>query len=101
MKMYEAMIIFRPGLSEKEQKAEFHKLENLLKEAQAQIANAGVFGKRLLAYEIKKCKEGLYYLIGFSTQDPAVISKLKKHCSINENILRVLIVKKQAEPVKV
>ncbi len=101
MKMYEAMIIFRPGLNEEEQKGEFHKLENLLKEADVQIANAQVYGKRLLAYEIKKCKEGLYYLIDFSTQDPAVISKLKRHCSINENILRILIVKKQAKPVKV
>jgi small subunit ribosomal protein S6 len=95
--MYEAIVIFRPGLSEEEQRLEFGKLEHLLKEAQAQIHNAGVFGKRLLAYEIKKCKEGLYYQINFSVEDTTVISKLKRHCSINENILRILIVKKKEQ----
>lgn len=95
MPAYEAMFIFKPGLKEEEQKALAAEMENVLKTNEAKIESSQVFGKRHLAYEIKKQKEGLYYLITFSTVRPEVISKLKQACKVNENILRALIVRKK------
>jgi len=94
---YEAMIIFRPGLGEEEQKARVSEVENILKENQAALQSSQVFGKRRLAYEINKYKEGLYYLINFSASGGAAVSRLKAACNINENVLRVLVVKKEAK----
>ncbi|MBL7084816.1 MAG: 30S ribosomal protein S6 [Candidatus Omnitrophica bacterium] len=100
MAAYEAMFIFKPDLKEEEQKALVDDLENILKENQSEIVNSQVFGRRQLAYEINKHKEGLYYLMDFSTQAGAVVSKLKRACNINENVLRTLIVKKNSKETK-
>ena len=94
MPSYEAIFIFKPDLKEEEQKTLVGELENILKGNQAEIENKQVFGKRYLAYEINKYKEGLYYLINFSTQMGAVVSKLRHLCKINENVLRVSILKR-------
>ena len=97
MQHYEAMFIFRPELKEEEQKALVGELENILKENQSEIESSQVFGKRALAYEINKHKEGLYYLINFSSSVGAVVAKLKDACNVNENILRTLITKRRAK----
>ncbi|UCB57296.1 MAG: 30S ribosomal protein S6 [Candidatus Omnitrophota bacterium] len=97
MSAYEAMFIFQPGLGEQEQKTQVAGIENILKENQAKLLNSQVFGRRQLAYVLNKHKEGLYHLMDFSASSGAVVTKLKKACGINENILRVLIVKKEAK----
>ena len=95
MRSYEAMFIFKANLKEEEQKVLISELENILKKNQTEIENMQLFGRRHLAYEINKNKEGLYYLMNFSGQDPSVVSKLKQFCNINENVLRTLIIKKK------
>ncbi|MCQ9207796.1 MAG: 30S ribosomal protein S6 [Omnitrophica bacterium] len=97
MATYEAMFIFKPNLTEEGQKELTAKLEKLLQENQAVLENSQVFGRRQLAYEIDKQKEGLYYLMNFSSGVSAVIPKLKYLCNIDENVLRILIVKKESK----
>ena len=94
MPAYEAMIILHPNLTEEEQKALMGDLENILKESQAQIRSSQLFARRQLAYEIKKCKEGLYYLMDFSVPEGSVVAKLKQVCNVNEKVLRILVVRK-------
>jgi small subunit ribosomal protein S6 len=91
---YEAMFIFRPGLKEEEQKALIEGLEKILTENQAKKENSQALGKRYLAYEINKNKEGVYYLLNFSSPTGTVVSKLNHSCKLNENVLRTLIIKK-------
>ena len=54
MPTYEAMFIFKPSLKEEEQKQLIGELENIIKENQAKVEKAEVFGRRHLAYDIKK-----------------------------------------------
>ncbi len=49
-------------------------------------------GKKKLAYEIKKQVNGAYYLIICEASND-VIKEFDRKCSINENILRHLILK--------
>lgn len=95
MPAYEAMFIFRPDLEEEKQKKLVGELENILRQNQAELEHSGLFGRRSLAYEINKFKEGLYYLMNFSASGEAVIPNLKRACKINENVLRLLVVKKK------
>jgi ribosomal protein S6 len=44
-------------------------------------------GKRMLAYPIKKHKEG-YYFVDYFKLDSLAVKKLKAQFNINENILR-------------
>lgn len=100
MNSYEAMFIFRPSLNEEEQKTQVKELENILQQNQAAIEASQVFGRRRLAYEINKCKEGVYYLINFSAKASGVVSALERACNINENVLRTLVVRKKAKQAK-
>ncbi|MBP7333873.1 MAG: 30S ribosomal protein S6, partial [Candidatus Cloacimonas sp.] len=50
-------------------------------------------GKRMLAYPIKKHKEG-YYFVDYFKLDSLAVKKLKAQFNINENILRHLFVAK-------
>ena len=93
MPAYEALFILKPDLKEEEQKSLIESLENLLKDNKASIEASEVYGKRQLAYEIKKVKEGLYYLIQF-TSGGAVCAKLKHACNVNENVVRLLVTKR-------
>jgi small subunit ribosomal protein S6 len=88
------MFIFRPGLKEEEQKVLMEGLDKILGENQAKKENSQVLGKRYLAYEIDKNKEGFYYLLNFSSSAGTVVSRLNRSCKLNENILRALIIKK-------
>jgi len=92
---YEAMFILKPELKEEVQKDLVSRLEKILKENECEIKSSQVFSKRYLAYEINKCKEGLYYLMNFSAPTGAVVSKLKQACNINELVLRLLVIKRR------
>ncbi len=93
MPAYEALFLVRPDLKEEEQNTLIQNMENLLKENKATIEVSQVYGKRQLAYEIKKFKEGLYYLMQF-TSPGEVCAKLKYACNVNENVLRLLLTKR-------
>lgn len=93
MPAYEALFIFKPDLKEEEQKTLIESLEKLLKDNKANIETSQVYGKRQFAYEINKLKEGLYYLIQF-TSGGAVCAILKHACNINENVIRLLVTKR-------
>ena len=56
------------------------------------ITNVDEWGKKRLAYEIQKMKEGYYYFIQFDA-DAACPAELEKRVRIMDNVLRYLIVR--------
>ncbi|MFH1046373.1 MAG: 30S ribosomal protein S6 [Candidatus Omnitrophota bacterium] len=100
MSAYEAMFIFRPDINEEAHKALVQEMENIIKNNQATITESQMYGRKQLAYEIKKCKEGLYHLINFSALTGVVPDQLKHACSINESVIRVLILKREEKKLK-
>ncbi|MFC1805294.1 30S ribosomal protein S6 [Candidatus Omnitrophota bacterium] len=92
MKKYEAMFIVRPDISEEEKKAVFNQIKETFNKFKATIVNASVWAeKRKLGFAIKKCQEGLYYLVDFTLEDTKAMSEIKRVLAINENILRFMI----------
>jgi ribosomal protein S6 len=60
---------------------------------QGKVSAASVWAeKRKLIFPIKKCQDGLYYLMNFSIAGQAV-KEVSQGYKLNENILRVLITK--------
>lgn len=93
MNDYEAMFIVRPELNEEEKKELYAQLNDTITKSQGEILSSGVWSeKRKLCYPIKKAQEGIYYLVTFKIA-PGAILKLKQTFRLNENIIRVLIVK--------
>ena len=93
MNKYEAMFVVNPDLSEEERKTLFSQLNDAISKNKGTVSHSGVWSeKRKLYFPIKKHQEGVYYLINF-TLDPLAITELRRIYKLNENILRVLIIR--------
>ena len=92
-KNYEAVLILKPDLAEEERKKLFSQIAEPIAKNNGTIAKQEVWiEKRKLIFPIKKCQEGLYYLLRFSG-GPELTAQLNRSYKLNENILRTLIIK--------
>jgi len=93
MNKYEAMFIIKPDLSEEDRKTLFSQIQEAIVKNNGQVTNAVIWAeKRKLIFPLKKQQEGVYYLVNFSAPAEA-ITKLKYTFKLNEQILRVLILR--------
>ena len=69
------------------------KIEDEAREAVVEKAKS--YGKKRLAYEVQKMREGFYYFIQFEA-DATCPAEVERHVRIMDNVMRYLIVKKEA-----
>ena len=91
MNKYEVMFIAKPlEDAEVDPIAEF--VSNLIKKNGGNVEKVDRWGKRHLAYPVKKQADGNYLLINFEA-DPEVIKEIDRVMKIQDDILKHLIVK--------
>ncbi len=95
MNKYELCIVFKPNLEEEELKSEFEKVLGYIERFGGTVDKVDNWGKRKLAYEIEKLREGFYYFITFSGESTTPI-ELEKRIRIIETVLRYLITRQDA-----
>lgn len=91
MRDYELVVILTSSLSEEQKKSQIKKIEDLLGK-KGKVKKADVWGKKALAYPIKKQQEGIYVLFEISLDDKFV-SELDKKLKLEEKVLRYLLIK--------
>ena len=94
MNKYEIMFIVKPDLEETAIKNEAESLKKVLTNLEAKIVEEKAMGQRELAYEIKKYRNGYYFLFVVEGSHEAV-KEFDRLAGINENILRHLIIRKE------
>ena len=87
---YESMVVLDGTLPDDIIQKEQKQIEELLKQ-NAQFEKTDVWGKRVLAYTIRKKKTGVFCLFLFEGEGSAVIA-LDKYVKLNTNVLRHLTV---------
>lgn len=93
MKKYEVMLIIKPDLSEDDKKTLLNQIHETVTKNGGSVTNGAVWSeKRKLFFPIKRCREGVYYLLNF-TGEPKSITDINHAYKLNENILRILISK--------
>ena len=90
MRDYEAMFIFKPQLSGEKLEKEIKGIETTIKSQGKGEVMYENWGKRTLAYPIKKFNEGIYVNYQF-TALPVSIVKIKEAIKHRANILRLII----------
>jgi small subunit ribosomal protein S6 len=90
MRDYEVVIIIQPDLDETATNAVVERVNNWITEANGQVVKTETWGKRRLAYEIRKQREG-YYVLLYSQMDPAAVSELERNLQFLEPVLRFMI----------
>ena len=78
--------------TEEERKEIVSNLENAFTKNKATITLSKELGQRELAYEIKKCKSGFYYLYNIESNDDAAVKEFKRLAKIEENVIRDLVI---------
>jgi small subunit ribosomal protein S6 len=95
MRTYELTLIFKPDLKEEEQDKIIGGLKKVVegkKGRPGKVVSAKLWGRKPLAYQIKKQKEGIYHLVAFEIE-PQVLEELEKKIKLEEDIIRHLIVR--------
>ncbi|AGC67156.1 30S ribosomal protein S6 [Thermoclostridium stercorarium subsp. stercorarium DSM 8532] len=89
---YESIFVVNPQLEDEKIKEIIEKMKSLV-ESNAQLEKIEEWGKKKLAYEIAKQKEGYYVLMQF-TAEPNFPAELERVYKITEGVIRYLIVKR-------
>lgn len=91
MRNYELSVVLFPTLNEEDKVAALEKVKELITRFGGEITNVDDWGKRKLAYEIEKQREGFYYFIQFNAETSAP-AEIESRIRIMETVLRYLIV---------
>ncbi len=91
MRCYETMFILKPTLTAEEISAKIEFFKGILTGNGASIEGVIDMGMRNLAYEIKKCKRGYYFVIYFKAA-PNLVAELERNYRINEDIIRFIVI---------
>ena len=88
-KMYESAILINAALEENQIQSIISHVKELISSNDGEITDVEDWGRKRLAYVIKKSKIGYYIIFQFNAY-PQIISTLEKFYKLDENILRYL-----------
>jgi small subunit ribosomal protein S6 len=96
-------VIVDPRPTDEEAAALLTQLGENLKALGAEVSRIDNWGKRRLAYDIRKQREGTYAVLEVSAE-PAMVKEFERQLRLNENVLRFLStripIRKKARPAK-
>ena len=94
MKRYEIMFILNPDLNESEINSEIEKIKDSVTKRNGETNELNIWGRRQLAYPIRKFQEGVYFL-GYFNLSEETPQELSGEWKLSANILRFLVLKKE------
>ena len=93
MNDYEGLFLIKPDLKEEDAKNTYKMISDTVTKNGGTIAKEEIWGKRLLAYPVKKFKDGYYYKLNFTSPSEAIV-KNEAVYKLNGDILRSMITKR-------
>ena len=96
MNKYELAVVVSAKIEDEERAAVVDKCKALIERFGGTITNVDDWGKKRLAYEIQKMKEGFYYFIQFEAESSAP-AEIESPIRIMDNVVRYLVVKNETK----
>ncbi len=93
MNNYEGIFIIKPEIKEEDVKNVFKAIGDMVTKNGGNIKKEDPWGKRLLAYPVKKLKEAYYYKLDFESPSNTV-AKVEAACKLNADIVRAMITRR-------
>ena len=93
MNKYESVIIINPSVEEEGIKALIAKYTDLINN-EGKVESVDEIGKKRLAYEIMKNKEGYYVVFNFEAK-PELIAELERNYRIDDSIMKFITIRKE------
>lgn len=98
MRRYETVIIVPVDLPDDEITGLIDRYKPIITNHKGLVIKVEKWGKRKLAYEIKKHNKGFYMLIDFAGQS-ATVTELERNLKIDDKILKFMTVKKDDQVI--
>ena len=92
MNKYESVVIINPNVEENSLKELIERFQTLIN-TDGKVEQVNELGKKKLAYEIKKQKEGYYVVYDFEA-NPNLIAELERNYRITDEVMKFIVVKK-------
>lgn len=93
MRQYETGFVLSPGLSEEETEGFIKQMAEVIAQKKGRMVKQDVWGKRRLAYPIKRYHEGTY--VFFLYEGPGDVSQeLERRFKQTDSVIRFLTIKK-------
>ncbi len=96
MPIYESIFIINPNLSDDETNTIIKKMQDVVAKQGGEMTKFEDWGKKKLAYEVKKQKRGHYVFFQFKGT-PAAISELERTYKLTDAVIKFLSVKLEKE----
>lgn len=93
MRDYELTLVLKPDLADKAREDLLEKIKKLVEDAGGKVESQDLWGKKTLAYPIKKEKEGIYVYLILSLPAKETFP-IEKKVKMDEGVLRHLFVRK-------
>ena len=95
MNKYELAVVVNAKIEDDARLATIEKVQNYITRFGGTVTNVDEWGKRKLAYEIQKMREGFYYFISFESEASAP-AEIEARLRIMDNVMRFLVVRQEA-----
>ncbi|MCC8067397.1 MAG: 30S ribosomal protein S6 [Clostridiales bacterium] len=95
MNKYELAVVVSAKLEDEDRAATIEKVKDLVTRFGGTVTEVEEWGKRKLAYEIRKMREGFYYFVRFEA-DSTCPAEVEKRIRIMEDVIRYLCVRQDA-----
>ena len=95
MNKYELAVVVSAKIEDEDRAATIEKVKEYITRFGGTVTEVDEWGKRKLAYEIQKMREGFYYFVHFES-DAACPAEVEKRVRIMENVIRYLCVRQDA-----
>ncbi|MCC6485840.1 MAG: 30S ribosomal protein S6 [Armatimonadetes bacterium] len=92
MREYECLYIVHPQVADEQIDDLSARFQSVLNENGAELLSTNLWGRRRLAYEIDRVREGVYIQVRFNSE-PEAVNELDRALKFSEHIIRHLIVR--------
>lgn len=92
MRYYETLYIINPDLSDEEYRDVVAKMNGVIEKEKGVIIRVEEWGKRTLAYEVKKFGKGTYVLLQYCGES-GIVGELKREMSLDERVIKFQTIK--------
>jgi small subunit ribosomal protein S6 len=96
MPIYESIFIINPNLTDEETAGIIKKMQDVVTKQGGEMLKFEDWGKKKLAYEVKKQKRGHYAFFQFKSA-PAAVSELERTYKMTDTVIKFITVKLEKE----
>jgi small subunit ribosomal protein S6 len=97
MHLYESIFIVRPSLSDEDISKITEKIKGVLEKAGATLLKLENWGKKKLAYEVKRERKGTFVYLHFRSKGD-VVGELERSYRLEDSVLKFLTVRFEQQP---